>query len=108
MPVAQPSSTPLAFAYCCHLCRDIGAAVAQSAVGYKPKFNVPHDPHGAVLKLQHMPKLPAKELPKDLHDKLETIGAATLKVCVERGSGTVAHLPIISLTPTRIAKHAHA
>lgn len=58
---------------------DIASMISKSAVGYKPKFTVPHEPHTSTFKLQHVDKIQIKELPKDLHDKLETIGVATLK-----------------------------
>ncbi|KAL6757796.1 hypothetical protein V8C86DRAFT_2613602 [Haematococcus lacustris] len=55
-------------------------AISKSAVGYKPRFSVGGAGHvGESFKLQHVDKVQVKELPKDLHDKLETIGVATLK-----------------------------
>jgi len=60
---------------------DIGAAISKSATSYKPKFNFHTEVSSSTFKLQHVDakKLTVKELPKDLHDKLETIGVAALK-----------------------------
>ncbi|KAJ9534572.1 hypothetical protein V8C86DRAFT_2646662 [Haematococcus lacustris] len=58
----------------------ITAAISKSAISYKPRFSGGSTGHvGESFKLQHVDKVQVKELPKDLHDKLETIGVATLK-----------------------------
>lgn len=57
---------------------EVAQQISKAAVGYKPKFSVPHEVTTG-FKLQHATKVVAKDLPKDLHDKLEAIGTATLK-----------------------------
>mmetsp|Transcript_16373 Transcript_16373/g.28069 ORF Transcript_16373/g.28069 Transcript_16373/m.28069 type:complete len:284 (+) Transcript_16373:120-971(+) len=56
---------------------NIGEAVSKSSVGYKPKFSS----GGAkdTFKVSHMAKIEVKEVAKDMRDKLEAIGATTLK-----------------------------
>lgn len=60
---------------------EIGTQISKQAVGYKPKYSLPHETTSSGFKLQHLEKakIVIKELPKDLHDKLEAIGVATLK-----------------------------
>lgn len=62
--------------------QDIAAAISKSAVGYKPRFTVPAEPHAASFKLQHVDRIQVKDLPKDLHDRMETIGLAALKTAL--------------------------
>ncbi len=61
---------------CCWIClQDIGAQIGKSATSYKSKFStVSQESHTAAFKLAHVNKAAPKELPKDLHDKLEAIG----------------------------------
>jgi hypothetical protein len=61
---------------CSNSCRDLGSMISKSAVGFKPRFTGPAPEASAAFKLAHIDnkKLALKELPKDLHEKLEAIG----------------------------------
>lgn len=60
---------------------DIGASISKSATTYKPRFTQQSDTSFSSFKLQHTQtkRQNGKDLPKDLHEKLETIGVAALK-----------------------------
>jgi len=62
---------------------DIGGVISKTAQNYQPKFVCANGSGAASFKLEHVDKVQLHELPKDLHDKLETIGVATLESALD-------------------------